>query len=178
MEKTVLNNYSYVREIAELGTLEVNGISHMKRTNTAGDEGSWLGSLRKTLLEQTMNISVPYRAKYGVNMQDSSFRITRQDSLIIVQLPKPKLLSLELKLDAMAVNNKKGWLVSSDEELYINAQEKLYKEVRKQLEVDKNHLQQSQARVCSLLQSYFLSLGLKAQCRFEQEKCHLIQHKN
>lgn len=168
-EKTVMNNYSYVREIAELASLEVNGISNMKRTNVGDDELSFLGSLKKTLLEKTVTITVPYTAKYGVDLKDKNFKLSREDSVIMVHLPSPTLLSFELKLDQMQVNNKKGWLRGLDEEIYTNAQQKLYKEARAQLEDNAANIAQSEEKINALLQAYFTSVGFHSRCIFSAD---------
>ena len=165
-ENTVINNYGYVREIAELASLEVNGTAAIRRSNLEDDDASMSGIFKKMFLEQTVSLSVPFTAKYGVNMKDSSFKILRKDSVVAIYLPPVQLLSFELYIDRMQANNKKGWLIGTDEELYSRAQQKMYKEARTQLAANAMNLQQSQAKISKLLTSYFQSVGLKAVCYF------------
>src|SRR4051812_2147443 len=76
-ERTSLTeNYSFVRSIAELASLEVSGITTLTNSNVTND-GSWSDAFRRLLIERTVKLSVPYTAKYGVNMNDSSLRIER-----------------------------------------------------------------------------------------------------
>src|SRR3954470_9993046 len=83
-EKTELtDNYSFVRTIAELASLEVQGTTTLTNTNVTND-GSWTDEVRRLFIERTVRLSVPYTAKYGVNLQDSSLRIVRADSTLRV----------------------------------------------------------------------------------------------
>src|SRR4051812_7634459 len=72
----ITENYSFVRSIAELASLEVKGITTLTSSNVTND-GSWNDEFRRIFLEKTVRLSVPYTAKYGVNMNDSSLRIVR-----------------------------------------------------------------------------------------------------
>src|SRR5690349_13469684 len=85
-------NYAFVRSIAELASLEVHGTTTLKSSNVSND-GSWTDELKRLFIERTVRLSVPYTAKYGVDMNDSSLRIIRSDSTLKVYLPQPKLLS-------------------------------------------------------------------------------------
>src|SRR6188768_3317631 len=96
----LIENYSFVREIAELASLEVSGTSTFTATNIAND-GSFSDAFKKFFAEQTVHLSLPYTAKYGVDLHDSSMRIVRKDSVIEIHLPQPRLLSYELRLDRM-----------------------------------------------------------------------------
>lgn len=168
-ENTVLNNYGYVREIAELATIEVSGMTNMKSSNVAGDE-SWGGALKKAFFEKSVKISVPYTAKFGLDLKDSSLRIEKKDSVVAIYLPKPKLLSYELKLDRQETNIQKGWFTAADEDAYTKLQQKLYLESRKQLENNTVYLQETKEKACTLLQIYFKAAGLNAACYFDGEK--------
>src|SRR5437868_6987614 len=67
----LVENYSFVREIAELASLEVNGISTFTATNIAND-GSFSDALKKFFAEKTVHLSVPYTAKFGIDLHDSA----------------------------------------------------------------------------------------------------------
>lgn len=163
----LIENYSFVREIAELASLEANGISTFKTTNLAND-GSWTDALRKTFLENTVQMSVPYTAKYGVDLSDSAMRIIRKDSVVEIHLPQPRLLSYELRLDRMEASNKTGWLLSQSDDRYTEVQKKLYAQSRAQLEANALYLNDSRQRICTILEQYFQTLGLKSVCIFDR----------
>lgn len=162
----LIENYSFVREIAELASLEANGMSTFKTTNLAND-GSWTDALRKTFLENTVQISVPYTAKYGVDLSDSTMQIVRKDSVVEIHMPQPRLLSYELRLDRMETSNKTGWLLSPSDDRYTEIQKKLYAQSRAQLETNALYLNDSRQRICTILEQYFRTLNLKSVCIFD-----------
>jgi len=162
----LIENYSFVREIAELASLEANGVSTFKTTNLTND-GSWTDALRKKFLENTVQISVPYTAKYGVDLKDSAMRIVRKDSIVEIHLPQPRLLSYELRLDRMETTSQSGWLLSPSDERYTELQKKLYTQSRAQLEANSLYLIDSRQRICTILEQYFLTLKLKSVCIFD-----------
>ena len=168
-EITRIENYAFVREIAELATLEANGSSTIKSTNIKND-GTWTDALKKTLMEQSISVTIPYTAKYGVNLQDSALKIRRTDSVIRIHLPEPKLLSFELRLDRLEATNKKGWLLGEDDDRYTALQKQLYQDSRSQMEGNQVYLQRSRNKVASILQNYFATLGQTAVVTFDVGK--------
>lgn len=162
----LIENYSFVKDIAELASLEVNGVSTFKSTNLAND-GSWSDALRKAFIENTVQLSVPYTAKYGVDLQDSTLRLLRKDSVVEIHLPQPRLLSFELRIDRMEAAGEKGWLLGARDDRYLPFQKKLYEQTRAQLAANAIYLGSSRERVCKLLNAYFRSLHLQSSCIFE-----------
>lgn len=142
-----------VREIAELGTLEVKGVANVTITNV--DEDSWFGFIKKTLMEKTINLSLPYTAKYGVDMQSNIFNITEKETEIEVTLPPAKLISFEAHLDQKQGMIQKGYFIFPDENAFKEAEQKLYAENRKKLEENKEYLQKAENKVTQIMQKYF-----------------------
>lgn len=164
-QTVLIENYAFVRDIAELSSLEVNGISTYKSSNTGEDDGLW-SAVKKTLLEKSVNITAPYTAKYGVDLNDSNMHFERKDSVLLIYLPQPQLLSFELRLDRMETSNRKGWLMFQNDELYTGFQKRMYQQARTQLEQNTMYLHQSQEKICDILQRYFAPTGLRTQCVF------------
>ncbi len=167
IQKTVLQSYGYVKEIAELATIEVSGNTNLNTTNVSEDAGI-INSIRKTLFEKSVKISVPYIAKYGIDMKDKKLRIERTDSVVSIYLPLPKLLSYELQLDKLNVTNKKGWFMPSDEEIYTKVEQQLYLQGRQQLENNQVYLNECKHKIDELLSSYFKIANLQVQCIFDE----------
>src|SRR5688572_21861851 len=111
----LIQNYSFVRHIAELATIEVSGVTTLTSSNVSND-GSFTDELKRLLIEKTVRLSAPYTAKYGVDLKDSSMRIVRNDSVLKVYLPHPKLLSYEIHLNRLDASNRKGWFRFENEE--------------------------------------------------------------
>lgn len=165
VKSELIENYSFVRQIAELASLEVNGVTIFKSTNLAND-GSVSDRLKKIFTEQTVHLSIPYTAKYGVNLKDSALKMTKHDSVLIIELPPVQLLSFELRIDKLDASNRAGLLASTSPELYTDFQKKLYAESRAQLAQNATYLAQTETGISNLLKEYFKVTGLQIICRF------------
>jgi len=167
VQSEIIQNYSFVRDIAELASLEVDGVTSFNATNLAND-GSFTDAMRKMFTEQTVHLSVPYTAKFGVDLKDSTMRIIRRDSIIEIHLPEPRLLSYELRLDRLDASNHSGLFNSASPELYTGFQKQLYQEGRSQLESNTVYRKQTTTGISHLLERYFKSAGITAICIFDQ----------
>jgi len=154
VNQSILSNSLIVREIAELASLEVQGNASIKRSNVESD-GSWSSNLKKTFLENTIWVQVPYLAKYGIDVSEKNFDVAVSDKKIVVKLPEPHLLSYELKMDKMETSNRKGWLLGQDDETYTDVQKKLYLTSREQLENNKLYINQSKDKIVKIIKQYY-----------------------
>jgi hypothetical protein len=162
----MIQNYSFVKEIAELGSLEVNGTTQIKSTNVDANDNGWTADLKKIFLEKSYIMSVPYTAKFGVNLGDSTMKINNQDSLIQILLPEAKLLSFELRMDKMVAMDKKGIFRTESEDKITELQKKLYLEAKTQLDTNTAYKKQAQEKVCHILTQYFAATHKQVECRF------------
>ena len=162
----LIDNYSFVKEIAELASLEIKGTTTLTSSNLAND-GSFGDEMRRVFLERTVRLSAPYTAKYGVNLEDSSLRIVRNDSVIKVYLPPPQLLSYEMHIDRLEASNTKGWLLFENDEAYTAFQKKMYREGRQKLATNEVFLKRSRDKICDIIQKYFVPLNVRTLCIYE-----------
>lgn len=165
----LMENYSLVKEIAELASIEVKGTTAFTSTNVSND-GSITDDMKRLFFEKTVKLNVPFTAKYGVDLGDSTLRIIKIDSVLKVYLPQPRLLSYEIHLDAMATNNQKGWLQFQNDETYTAFQKKMYVQSRTQLENNGTYLQRSRDRVCALMQKYFAQANMHVLCVYQESR--------
>ncbi len=171
VNQQILSNSLIVREIAELASLEVQGNASIKRSNVENN-GDWTDNLKKAFAENTVWVTVPYTAKYGVDIdstKDRHFAIRQDGKKILVSLPAPKLLSYELRLNQMETANKKGWLMFSDDETYTDVQKKLYSTSRAQLEGNALYLEQCREKIRKILGTYYAPLHYEVEVRFGDE---------
>lgn len=168
VNQTILSNSLIVREIAELASLEVQGNANIKRSNVENN-GGWWDNLNKVLAENTVWVTVPYTAKYGVNIDDKNFSVTLKEKRVVVQLPAPALLSYELRLSQMETANKKGWFVPSNDETYTDVQKKLYETSREQLKTNNIYLEQSKEKIRQIIGNYYKPLGYEVEVKFGNE---------
>lgn len=168
VNQSILSNSLIVREIAELASLEVQGNASIKRSNVENN-GDWTDNLKKVFAENTIWVTVPYTAKYGVNIDDRNFTVTLKEKRVVVQLPAPALLSYELRLNQMETANKKGWLMFSDDETYTDVQKKLYETSREQLKQNNIYLEQSKEKIRQIIGNYYKPLGYEVEVKFGNE---------
>lgn len=154
VNQSILSNSLIVKEIAELASLEVQGSATIKRSNVEND-GSWTSNFKKAFVENTIWVTIPYVAKYGISMEKDSIQVEVTDKKIMVSLPEPKLLSYELRVDRMETANRKGVLLFSDDETYTDVQKKLYVESRQQLVGNKLYVNQSKEKIVKIIREYY-----------------------
>lgn len=154
VNQEILSNSMIVKDIAELASLEVQGNATIKRSNVEND-GSWISNMKKVFVENTIWVTIPYVAKYGIDVDSQHFKLEVSDKKIVVRLPEPKLLSYELRVDKMETANRKGMFLAADDETYTDVQKKLYQESRGQLEGNVLYRNQSKEKIVKILRAYY-----------------------
>ena len=171
-----LSNSLIVREIAELASLEVQGTATIKRSNLTND-GGWADNLRKVFTERTIWVTVPYTAKFGVNVDDRNFTVAVGEKEVLVSLPATQLLSYELRLDQMETANKKGWFMFSDDETYSDVQKKLYTSSRHDVEQNASYRDKSKEKIRKIIAQYYAPFNLTVKVKFGEEAPQTLQLK-
>lgn len=161
----IVNNVAVIKEIAELGALNVSGNTNLKMTNRGDNNGLW-DKLKNYFSENTLQLSIPFEAKYGVDMSNQKTKIDTKAGTVIIYLPKIKLLSLQLKLDKVDAISKTGVLYTVTIDEYIKAQKQLYEEALKELAKNSNYQKLAEEHIKFILDKYYAPLGLKVQCIF------------
>ncbi len=163
----IIQNTAIIKQIAELGALEVNGNTNIKVSNR-GDDGLW-NKFKNYFAENTLQVTIPYQAKYGVDMNNQKMSISTKDSTVIIYLPKCKLLSMQLQLDRVDAIGKTGLFNSITLEQYVAVQKQLYTECNAALVNNAANIKMTEANITAILQKYYAPLQLKVQCVFEQD---------
>ena len=155
-EQKFIQNYESVKNIAELGSLEVRGVSKSE-TKSNTEDNTIVDVFEKTFFEKMIKIEIPYVAKYGVSMnnQDVAVRENTKDNSIQIVLPMVQLLSYELRLDQSDASSKRGLLIFENDDDFIRASRKLYAENRKMLETNPEFIKKSEEQLVKLMQNYF-----------------------
>ncbi len=161
INESIINNTTFIKQIAELSTLEAHGTSTIKHSNMQND-GSLTDAMRRVFTQNTVNYTIPYIAKYGVDMQNKNVAINTKDSTIEVHLPQPKLLSYELQLDKMETTSQRGWFQSASDAEFAALQKKLYSDTRQTLEQNQTNLNAAKVKVQTIIADYYRPLGYKA----------------
>jgi hypothetical protein len=164
----IATNEVLIKQIAELSSLEVQGNASITESNVSND-GSWSGALRKLFVENTIQISIPYIAKYGVRTDSNDLRIVQEEDIIHIYLPEPQLLSFEMRLDKASNSSKLGWMQSESNAAYNQVQKKLYEQTRRQMEQSSKNTEQAKAKIIAILKQYYQPMQKKVEVTFGKE---------
>src|SRR6478672_3300851 len=121
----IVQNVAIVKEIAQLASLEVSGTTQIKVSNR-GDDGSAWEKLKNYFTENTLLLTVPYEAKYGVDMRNQKMNIDSKGSSVKIYLPPVKLMSMQLRLDKMESMQQTGILNTITLADVTKAQKQMY----------------------------------------------------
>jgi hypothetical protein len=163
---TLVQNVAIVKQIAELGALQVSGTSNIKISNRGDEQGTW-DKFKNYFAENTLQVNVPYDAKFGVDLSNQKLNIDTKEATINITLPHCKLLSMQLKLDQMETMAQTGVFASASMNDLVKAQKKLYAAASSQLENDQRYIKLAEQHISDVFTNYYKPLGYKVNCIFE-----------
>jgi len=161
----IATNEVLIKQIAELSSLEVQGNASITESNVRND-GSWTDAVRKLFIENTIQITIPYVAKYGVRTDSNDLKVVQENEVIHVYLPEPQLLSFEMRLDKVSNSSKLGWMQSESNAVYNQVQKKLYEQTRSQMAQSSKNLEQSKTKIIAILKQYYQPMHQKVEITF------------
>ncbi len=161
----MVQNVALIKEIAELSALSVSGNTTIRISNKDNATGVF-NKLKNYFSENTLQITLPFDAKYGVDMSNQKVEINTKDSIATIYLPECKLLSLQLRLDKLDAISKTGLFQNSTLDDFIAAQKRLYTDAEKSLVNDSNYKKLAEAHISFILAKYYAPMGLKVNCIF------------
>lgn len=164
----IINNQSLIKEIAELSSLEINGTASIKNSNISND-GSIRDALKKFFSENSIEIEIPYTAKYGVNLDSQSVQIDQINENIMIILPQPQLLSFELQLNKLNKNIKSGVFATINNDDYLKVQTDLYEKTKQILLNESSYLEKAKEKINKIVSEYYAPLSSKVDIIFKDE---------
>lgn len=168
LRATVINNQQLITQIAELSSLNVSGSTSVKLSN-AGNNGSWWENFKDYLAENTLQVTVPYHAKFGVDMQQGKVGISENDSAVILTFPPVKMLSFQLELDKLETMNQTGLFSRTTIDDMKRAEQEMYVSAKRQLENNTGYQEKAKQHMAEILTNYYKPLGYKVICKFTQQ---------
>lgn len=172
----MIENYSFVCNIAALASIEVTGTTSSIGSNITNN-GTLRDDFKRVFIKNTVRLSATYPAKYGIDLNGSSLQIQRTDSVLKIFLPPPRILSYEIHLDRLEASNKKGLFRFENEAAYTEFQKKMYSANRDVLEKNQIYLTRSRNKICEIIQKYFVPLNVKTICIYDVQEYKLINIK-
>lgn len=167
IKATIINNQLMVQQIAELSALDVSGTTTAKLSN-AGDNSSFWEGLKNYLAENTLQVTVPYHAKYGVDMSKGRVNINKNDTAVVLNFPPVKLLSFQLLLDKIEVMNQTGLFSRTTIADMRKAQQQMYVSANEQLSNNAGYQTKAREHITAIFTQYYKPLGYKVICNFTQ----------
>ena len=166
---TVTQNVSLVEQIAELSALSVQGNTNAKISNNTGNGGMW-DKFKNYLAENTLQVTIPYEAKYGIDIKNKKIKADTKDKTITLYFPAVKLLSLQLHLDKMEMMNQTGLFSSTSIADLANAEKRIYAEAMATLGGNEGYKKQAELQINNILKNYYEPLGYTVKCVFSDDE--------
>lgn len=150
----LIANYPTVKNIVQGATTEVYD-SLLVTTVTKANNEELYNLLKGDSKSDTIELTIPYYCRYGVDLSVSNFRVFRDKKTVEVWLPAIKLIYCELKFERMMVDGNSGLqLLQGDN--YPALKNKMYETLIPQLEKNKPNLKAAKTTVAKAVMFYFM----------------------
>jgi hypothetical protein len=167
IKATIINNTQLVKQIAELSSLEVTGTTTAKITNVNSEDGVW-NSMKNYFAENTLQVTIPYIAKYGVDISKTNVAINKNDTALVITLPACKMLSLQLVLDKIEIMNQTGLFAQTTIGDMKRAEQQLYAASNSQLSTNGALLEKAKQHITEIYNQCYKPFGYRVVCNFTQ----------
>ena len=165
MKTDIVQNVAIVKEIAQLASLEVSGNTNIKISNKGDANGVW-SKFKNYFVENTLQVSVPYEAKYGVDMRNQKMEVDTKAGTATIYLPQVKMISMQLRLDKLESMQQTGLFSSVSIDAFIKAQKEMYASANATLENNAAYIKLAQDNIKNTLSRYYEPMGYKVNIVF------------
>lgn len=163
---SLVENVEMIKQIAELGALDVTGNVRLKISNREDNDGTW-SKFKNYFSENTLLVTLPYEAKFGVDMSNQKLDINTKAASVLITLPHCKLLSLQLKMDKMETMSQTGIFMNATMDDLVKAQKKLYAQALLNIENNPEYIKLAETHITEILTNYYKPLGYTVKCVFK-----------
>ena len=165
---SMVENVEMIKQIAELAALDVTGSIKLKISNKGDESGTW-SKLKNYLTENTLLVTLPYEAKFGVDMSNQKMNIDTKAGTATIYLPHCKLMSFQLKMDRMETMTQTGVFTSSSMDDLVKAQKQLYAQALQKVEKDPAYISMAEKHITEIMTDYYKPLGYTVKCVFGEK---------
>ena len=163
---SLVENVEMIKQIAELAALDVTGNVKLKISNKEDNDGTW-AKFKNYFSENTLLITLPFEAKFGIDMSNQKMDIDTKAGSVVIKLPHSKLLSLQLKMDRMETMSQTGIFTNATMDDLVKAQKKLYAQALSSIENNPEYIKMAEKHISEILSNYYKPLGYTVICIFE-----------
>lgn len=165
-------NFPTVKNLVQGTTVEFDSVISVSLTKT--DDETLFNLLNTDSKTDSVSFSIPYYARYGVDLTVRNFRLFRNEETVEVWLPDTKLQYCELKFDRMILNGKATTIFKADNSSV--ARSKLYEYLIPVLGKNKINRKISKTATVKTLMYYFMpyKFDLKVYIAEEQQTLPMV----
>jgi len=165
---SMVENVEMIKQIAELAALDVTGNVKLKISNKGDESGAW-SKFKNYFSENTLLVTLPYEAKFGVDMSNQKMNIDTKASTAAIYLPHCKLMSFQLKMDRMETMAQTGIFTSASMDDLVKAQKQLYTQALQKIEKDAAYISMAEKHIEEIMTNYYKPLGYTVKCVFGEK---------
>ena len=165
---SMVENVEMIKQIAELAALDVTGNVKLKISNKGDESGAW-SKFKNYFSENTLLVTLPYEAKFGVDMSNQKMNIDTKANTATIYLPHCKLMSFQLKMDRMETMAQTGIFTSASMDDLVKAQKQLYTQALQKIEKDAAYISMAEKHIEEIMTNYYKPLGYTVKCVFGEK---------
>ena len=167
-------NYPTVKNLVQGATTEFFD-SLLVTVITKKDNEELFNLLKGDSKSDSVELAMPYNARYGVDLSVRNFRLFRDGQAVELWLPDSKLMYAELKFEGMAVNGKSAVSIINGTD-YALLKRKMYEALIPVLEKSKANHKAAKLTVTKAAMFYFMpyKFDLKVYIDNEQQTLPLV----
>ncbi|MCX6198042.1 MAG: hypothetical protein NTY88_02310 [Bacteroidetes bacterium] len=155
-------NFPTVKNLVQGTTVEFDSVVSISLTR--GDDETLFNLLKADSKVDSVLFSIPYYARYGVDLTVRNFRLFRNEETVEVWLPDTKLQYCELKFDRMLLNGK------TTSNCTATLRTKLYEYIIPLLEKNKTNRKISKTATVKTLMYYFMPYKFELKVYIAEEQ--------
>jgi len=167
----LLANYPLFKTLISNAQTEVDSVItiSLSPTEDAALYNFYKGSANEVVL------TIPYRAKYGMDLEAKNFKTDRKKDEVELILPRCYLMDYNLAFDDIKVNGINTWKHYSDAAAYSSVKPALNERVRMTLEKHKEHIKKGKHKITVAAMWFLMPYKFKPRVFFDGQEFPLPQ---
>lgn len=125
--------------------------------------------------EGKVELTIPYHAKYGMDLEAKNFKTDRVKNDVELILPRVYLLNYAVAFDKILVNGKPSWKIFSDPKTFEIYKPQIEELVRLPLEKNKSHINEGKKNITTTAMWFLMPYKYNLRVFFNSEEYPLPQ---
>ncbi len=146
-------NYPTIKNLVQGSVTEFDSVVAV--TLTKNDDEELFNYLRGGSKSDTIQFSIPYYGRFGIDLSVRNFRVFEEKGTVEVWLPAMRLLYCELKFEKLVVNGKPAAAILKYES-FGTLKKEMHEYLTAKIEKNKLHQQAAKQTLAKALMFYFM----------------------